>query len=385
MRVALVYDRVNKWGGAERVLSSLHAIWPEAPLFTAVYDRAGAPWADSFDVRPSFLQRIPFAKAFHESLPLLTPMAFEAFSFDAYDVVISVTSAEAKSIITKPSTMHVSYCLTPTRYLWSANKQYEHNPGMGVFSAPASWGLRAFGDTVRGWDLVSASRPDYYIAISNRVKERINTYYHRAVTDVIPPPVDLQFFKKGGKNASTDGYFLTVARLVGYKKIDLIIDAFNILGLPLVVIGDGRQKRELKKRAGKNIRIIDRHLTDSELVLYYEGCRAFVYAADEDFGLAPAEAQAMGKPVIAYTRSAVSEFVKDTVSGVLFDEQTVDSLIRAVRRFATHTFRAESCRKHVARYTKKVFETSMRTKIEDLYEVYKFAMYERVGGIKKVL
>jgi glycosyltransferase involved in cell wall biosynthesis len=363
MNVAFVYDRVNKWGGAERVLLALHKIWPKAPLFTAVYDKKRAAWADVFLVHPSFLQRIPGASLAHESLPGLTPMAFETFTFDEYDVVISVTSAEAKNIITKPQTLHICYCLTPTRYLWSGFSQYLKQPGLGMLSWVAGWGLKTFAPMLRKWDIVAASRPDYFIAISERVKERIKKYYGRDVIEVVYPPVDTnRFTSKGLSSVANADYFLTVSRLVSYKRLDIIIKAFNALKLPLVIIGDGRQKQELRKMAGATIRFIDHHLTDSELVRYYEGCRAFVYAADEDFGLAAAEAQAIGVPVIAYRQSGVAEVVSDRVSGVLFDQQTVESLQAAVREFLSLTFSKAACRAQV----ETMSEVHFRKRISDI-------------------
>lgn len=370
MRIALVYDRVNKWGGAERVLLALHKIWPTAPLFTAVYDKKRASWADVFRVHPSFLQRVPFAKYAHESLLGLTPIAFESFTFDAYDVVISVTSAEAKNVITKPDTLHICYCLTPTRYLWSGFTQYMNQPGFGIWSTAAAIGLRLLAPMLRVWDIVAASRPDYYIAISGRVKKRIEMYYHREVIDVIYPPVDTTRFQRSraGSGVKKRSYFLTVSRLVSYKRLDILIHAFNQLGLVLVIIGDGHQKRELKGLAQSNIQFIDRHLTDSELVRYYEGCRAFVYAADEDFGLAAAEAQAMGVPVIAYRQSGVAEIVKEDVSGMLFGAQTPDSLIEAVTAFQSKVFVSEACRKQVENMNEKSFRKRMRVLVNGLYQ-----------------
>ncbi|MEK7533188.1 MAG: glycosyltransferase [Patescibacteria group bacterium] len=370
MNVALVYDRVNKWGGAERVLLALHKIWPTAPLFTAVYDKKRASWADVFRVHPSFLQRIPFAKYAHESLLGLTPIAFESFTFDEYDVVLSVTSAEAKNVITKPDTLHICYCLTPTRYLWSGFTQYMNQPGFGIWSWGAAIGLRSLAPVLRAWDIVAASRPDYYIAISHRVKKRIEMYYHREVIDVIYPPVDTTRFqrRRAGRGTKKGSYFLTVSRLVSYKRLDVLIHAFNHLGLPLIIIGDGRQKRELSGIAQSNIQFIDRHLTDSELVRYYEGCRAFVYAADEDFGLAAAEAQAIGIPVIAYRQSGVAEIVKDHVSGILFEHQTADSLIQAVTSFQAEVFTSAACRKQVEDMDEKSFRRRIRAQVVTLYQ-----------------
>ncbi len=355
MKVALVYDRVNKWGGAERVLLALHKIWPDAPLYTAVYDPKGAPWASVFDVRPSFLQRIPFAKNHHELFPWLTPFAFESFSFDDFDTVISVTSAEAKGIITKPETLHMCYCLTPTRYLWSGYDDYIAHPGMGLVGAIASYILKRFAPRLRWWDMIAASRPDIYIAISQLVKNRIERYYHRHVDAVIYPPVDFQKFKIQNSRFKQEDYFLTVSRLVGYKRVDIIIDAFNTLGLPLKIIGDGKAKGELKKRAKGNIEFIDRYLTDEELTGYYQRCRALVFAGQEDFGLVAVEAQALGKPVICYKESGMAEAVKDTVTGVLFENQSVERLIGAIEQFQGMRYNEETIRNNVTRFDVRQF------------------------------
>jgi glycosyltransferase involved in cell wall biosynthesis len=369
MNVALVYDRVNKWGGAERVLGALHHLYPEAPLYTAVYDKARTSWADQFAVKPSFLTNIPFAKSAHEAFPWFTPLAFETFSFDGYDAVISVTSAEAKDIITKPGTTHICYCLTPTRYLWSGSDSYRQNPGFGAFNLMARLGLTLLAPILRSWDLVGAQRPDAYIAISERVKKRIEKYYHRDVAAVVYPPVDAARFmreSKAYKTAKKNGYFLTVSRLVGYKRIDLLIEAFNKLKLPLVIIGDGYQKGELKRIAGPTITFVDRYLTDSELVRYYGECRAFVYAADEDFGIAAVEAQSCGKPVIAYRHSGVSETVSVGVTGLLFEKQHVTSVMDAVRKFQSARFDPEECRKNAMRFDTNVFERTMKGVIQTI-------------------
>lgn len=374
MRVALVYDRVNKWGGAERVLLALHKIFPQAPLFTAVYDRKRASWARVFNVHPSFLQRIPFAHYIHESLPIVTPMAFESFSFDEYDIVISVTSAEAKDIITKPETLHICYCLTPTRYLWSGYEQYQKNPGLGIFSAIASGVLRAFAPTLRNWDLIASHRADYYIAISERVKKRIETYYKREVAAVIHPPVDLTKFavqQDYVPKALDQPYYLTVSRLVSYKRLDIVIEAFNELGLPLVIVGDGRHKRVLQRMARTNIRFIDHHLTDSDLVRYYEGCRAFVFAGDEDFGLSALEAQAMGKPVIAYKESGIAEIVKDNDTGILFSEQTRESLTQAVIQCQTRKFSSTTARKQAEKFGEAKFCARMEKTVRQILETHR--------------
>lgn len=357
MKIALVYDRINKWGGAERVLLALHEIWPDAPLYTAVYDPERAPWAKVFDIRPSFLQYFPFAKSHHEFYPWLTQMAFESFSFDEYDVVISVTSAEAKAIITKPHTVHICYCLTPTRYLWSGYETYQETAN-GLMKTVHRW----MAPRLRQWDMVAASRPDYYIAISDRVKKRIETYYHRTVTKVIYPPVDVDTYKvKNGRD-----YFLVVSRLVGYKRIDAIIHAFNAFRLPLVIVGKGYAEGELRRLAGPTIRFVTDHLTDSELAAYYGNCRAFVTMADEDFGISTAEALAAGKPVIGLRASGTGEIVADGETGVLVGSQTPEALREAVGTFERMTFDVNLCRKSVERFDTHAFKKTMKREIERL-------------------
>ena len=333
------------------MLLALHKIWPDAPLYTAVYDPEKAEWAKVFRVHPSFLQSMPFAKTNHEFYPWLTPMAFSSFSFDGFDAVISVTSAEAKNIMTKPGTTHISYMLTPTRYLWSGEKDYRSQGILG-------YGLRMMGSTLKRWDVYASTRPDYYIAISERVKERIETYYHQKVAQVVYPPVDEKWF--AASREKTEGYFLTVSRLVGYKRVDVLIRAFNRLKLPLVVVGQGWEKQNLNALAGETITFVDRHLTDEELLRYYARCRAFVYAADEDFGLAAAEAQAAGVPVVAYRQSGVSEIVKNGETGILFDAQTPKAVTDAVTAFSHKRFLPEACRAQAKRMSEQSFSDTMK-------------------------
>lgn len=357
LRIALVYDRVNKWGGAERVLLALHEIWPDAPLFTAVFNANRAKWANVFTVKPSFIQHIPFAKSNHEWFPWLTPMAFESFSFDDYDVVISVTSAEAKYVITKPKTIHICYCLTPTRYLWSGHEEY----------AKSSRALRILTPTLRRWDRIASSRPDYYIAISKRVKARIEKYYGRKVAAVIYPPVETEKFKM--KKQYGD-YYLVVSRLVRYKRIDLIIDAFNDLKLPLVIVGSGHDEHLLRGRASDTILFVSSHLTDAELGAYYGSCRAFLSAADEDFGIAAVEAQAAGAPVIAYAQSGTAEVVRDGKTGILFHEQSKESIIEAVRKIQGMSIKKQACEENARRFKRERFVNEMKETVYKLYNDY---------------
>lgn len=379
MRIALVYDRVNKWGGAERVLLAIHRVYPEADLFTAVYRKEHARWADVFRVKPSFLQGIPFLRSRHEYIPFLTPMAFETFSFSGYDVVLSVTSAEAKNIITKPETLHICYCLTPTRYLWNAVEEYDHRPGFGMFDPVIKRAYRKIVPVLRRWDTVAAMRPDAYIAISELVGRRILMYYHRTPEAVIYPPVDVTTFSVSARRppvpVASEGlppeYFLCVARGVGYKRLDLAVRVFSQLRKPLVIVGRGREYGNLARLAGPTVRFVTRYLTDEELALYYQNCRAFVHAGSEDFGIAAAEAQACGKPVIAYRDSGISEIVRDRETGLLFDDQSEFGLRSAIEAFEAMVFSASVCRRNAVRFSTERFMKEISSSVAAMQSSYR--------------
>ncbi len=367
MKIALVYDRVNKFGGAERVLLALHQIWPQAPLYTSVYNPAGATWAKDFEVIPSFVNKLPLAKSNHEIYPWLMPLAFESFDFSEFDVVISVTSAEAKGIITRPETLHLCYCLTPTRYLWSGYRHYYKNPRYGLLNPLAKVLLRPMLLKLKQWDKIASQRPDYYLAISKTVKKRIKKYYQRD-SKVIYPAVDVNKFKSTRRYLLDAGrYFLVVSRLVSYKRVDVIVDAFNQLGLPLKIIGDGSERKYLGAKAKKNIEFLGQELTDNQLVGYYQECLSLVFAGEEDLGLVSLEAQACGKPVIAYKMGGVGETVIDGKTGILFYPQTSQALIKAVKNFKAENFETKEIRQNALKYSEKIFCQKFKAKVEDLW------------------
>ncbi len=356
MKIALVYDRVNKIGGAERVLEAIHEIWPQAPLYTAVYYSQGAPWAKKFKIIPSFLNKWPLAKKHHEFYPWLTPLAFESFDFSDFDLVISITSAEAKGIITKTKTKHLCYCLTPTRYLWSGYDDYFFNKGLRWLAQPiVEW--------MRGWDQTAAQRPDEYLAISQEVQKRIKKYYHRQSV-VLYPPVDTEKFHPAEKNQKGD-YFLIVSRLVPYKKVDLAVQAFNQLKKPLKIIGEGIEKNRLKEMAKGNIEFLGK-LTDQELLSYYQDCRALIFPQEEDFGLVPLEAQACGKPVIAFAGGGALETVIEGRTGTFFKPQRVKALIKKVENFKDQDYQAKDCRTNAEKFNKTIFKENFKKLIEKM-------------------
>ncbi len=371
MKVALVYDRVNKFGGAERVLLTLHEMFPDASLYTSVYNSESAGWAKVFPkIYTSFIQRIPFAKTRHESLPFLMPIAFEGFNFDSYDLVISITSEAAKGIITKPGTLHICYCLTPTRYLWSHYDQYFSSKGRLAFGWKEM--AKPIVNYLRSWDKVASGRPDKIIAISSEVQHRIKKYYD-SDSEIIFPPVDIGKIQKiisepltvnrrgikNGKRKTQNGkqsYFLIVSRLVAYKKVDLAIEAFNELGLPLIIVGKGREESKLKAMANKNI-VFKGFVNDKEIVELMQKANAFIYPQEEDFGITAVEAQAAGCPVIAYKAGGVLDTVIDGITGVFFDKQNKESLVFAVQKFNTLKFNKKELIKNAERFSKDRFKS----------------------------
>ncbi len=357
MKTALVYDRVNKWGGAERVLLALHEIFPEAPLYTSVYNSKTAPWAKVFSkVIPSFLQKIPFASSNHEFLGALTPIAFESFDFSKYDLVISVSSEAAKGIITKPGTLHICYCLTPTRYLWSGYDIYFKNPVLGFLSKPVVLYLRK-------WDKIAAQRPDVMVAISSEVAKRIKKYYGREA-DVIYPPVKLAYSEKRTADRNKK-YYLVVNRLVLYKKVDLVIEVFNQLKWPLIVVGTGSEERRLKSMSkSKNIKFVG-EVADGDLINYYQGTRALIMPQEEDFGMVSIEAQAVGVPVIAYKKGGSLETVVEGKTGIFFDHQTPESLIAAIERFDKMQFNRRELVNNAERFSQEKFKNEFKRLVEE--------------------
>lgn len=346
-QIALVYDRVNKWGGAERVLLSLHKMFPKAELFTSVYDKKSASWAKVFPkVTTSFLQKIPFAKSNHELLAPLMPLAFESFDFSGYDLVISVTSEAAKGIKTSGKTIHICYCLTPTRYLWSGYSDYFKGLAFKSITKPIVRYLRS-------WDIKAAKRPDVIIAISTEVQKRIKKYYHRD-SKIVFPPVNTSTLN-GNKVFRQKTYYLMVSRLdYGYKKVDLAIETFNKLGYSLIIVGSGRDEVRLKSIANKNIKFMGK-VTDKKLREIYRSAKALIMPQVEDFGIVALEAQSLGVPVIAFKSGGVLDTVIDKRTGVLFNKQNSESLRKAVLRFDKMKFKVDNLVTNAKKFSEEKF------------------------------
>lgn len=360
MKVALVYDRVNKTGGAERVLMDLHRLYPDAPLFTLVHNESTAIWSKNFKVISTFFNKIKFFRNHHELLAPFAALAFETFDFREFDVVISITSAEAKSIITKPTTLHICYCLTPTRYLWSANREYrEAFPIKPVFDLYLKF--------ARISDLIFANRPDYYLSISKEVQRRVSKYYQKN-SEVIYPAIDYDFFSTPHQHKKQD-YYLVVNRLVPYKRTDIVIEAFNQLDKPLKIVGIGSEETRLKKIAGDNIDFLG-NVDDVRLRQLYAKAKAIICPQDEDFGLTSLEAAAAGTPALAYKSGGYLETIVDNDTGLFFEDQTKDAIISIVNRFEAghHQISLKHCREQAAQFGKDRFAKAFSAKVDKIWQ-----------------
>jgi len=360
VRVALVHDYLNQYGGAERVLEALHELYPDAPVYTSLYDPDAMP--DHFrtwDIRTSFLQRMPLVRRFHRAFLLLYPPAFESFDLRYYDVVISNSSSWAKSVITPPETLHICYCLTPMRWAWNY-RDYLVRENLG---RPIRRLLPVAIHYLRMWDAVTSSRVDRYIGISRAVVGRIAKHYGREA-DLIPPPVDTCSIPMG--NGQDDNY-LVVSRLIPYKKIDLAVAACSQLGLPLTVIGDGRDRARLEGLAGPTVRFVGR-VSDADVHAALSGCRAFLFPGEEDFGIAPVEAMAAGRPVVAYAGGGALDTVVDGITGRLFAPQTEDALVDRLRTFDPQDFDPQTIRDHALRFDTRAFQEAIGAYVERAWD-----------------
>lgn len=353
MKVAITTDWLNSFGGAERVLVELHSMFPEAPIYTTVYDPSGLPdFMQGWDVRPSFLQKIPFAKRRHQWLLPLMPMAFEQFDLREYDLVITTNSACAKGVITRPDAVNLCYCYTPCRYIWDLYHEYTRGHGARALIAPVAHWLRV-------WDRLAADRVDHFVAISDEVASRIRKHYRRE-SEVIYPPVDVERFAPNGK--APEDFYLVVSRLVPYKRVDLAVEACNRLGRRLLVVGDGPERRRLEAIAGPTVEFLGKR-GDDELADLYARCRALLFPGHEDFGIVPVEVQAAGRPVVAYGRGGAAETVVHGVTGLLFAEQSVAALVSAMEQSEDRSWDAAACQENARRFDAKEFRRQIARKL----------------------
>ncbi len=360
MRVALIHDWLNQNGGAERVLEVLHGMYPDAPIFTSIYEpRALPPHWRTWDIRTSFMQRLPLARRRHEVFLPLYPLAFSRMDLSGFDLIISNSSGFAHSVPVPPGAVHINYCLTPPRFLWSPGAYLAReriHPAARMALPPAIAALRR-------WDQASVRDVTCFVAISEAVRARIRRAYQRE-SELIFPPVDTAAFQPAD---SVGDYYLIASRLIPYKRVDLAVRAFTALGLPLVIAGQGRDRGPLQAMAGPTVHFAG-WVPEERLKQLIARCKAFVFPGEEDFGIAPLEAQAAGRPVIAYAAGGALETVVDGTTGVFFHEPTVESLMAAIQRMESATFDPAEIRRHAQQFDTAVFREQFRALVTRVTE-----------------
>lgn len=358
--VAIVYDRVNTpYGGAEQVLLALHQLYPTAPLFTAVYDPKKAKWATVFpQVIVSDLNKIPFFNQLHRWIPFLMPLAFESFDLEAYDIIISVTSAEAKGVMTKPAQLHLCYLLTPPRYLYQGR---EHSlQSHWLFKIPPiKWLAKLLLNYLTWWDQQAILRPDLIVPISQRVTQRIRTYYPTIKpAAVIYPPVAPALTKAVPLPIPQD-FFLINSRLVSYKHLDQAILACAELDQNLVIVGSGPEKNNLEKLVKQlnktNQIIFYQNINPEQLAYLYQHCQALLMPGEEDFGLVALEANSYGKPVLINSKSGAAECIDHTLHGCHISQEKAENIKQSLELFTKTNFESTRLLKNMKKYDTNTF------------------------------
>jgi glycosyltransferase involved in cell wall biosynthesis len=339
MRVAIIHYWLVSMRGGEKVIETLCRMFPDADLFTHVYDPdAVSDTIRRHKVTTTFINSLPSARRFYKQYLPLMPMALEQIDLRGYDLIISSESGPAKGVIPPAGALHICYCHSPMRYLWNMYHDYRERAGFVTRMM-----MPPLAHYLRNWDAVSATRVDHFIANSHTVAERIEKYYRRE-SKVIHPPVEVDQYQDVSEQEVED-YYLMVGELVAYKRPDLAIEAFNAMKRRLVVIGGGEMLAEVRKLAGPTITILGSQPLDV-LKHHYARCRALIFPGEEDFGMVPVEAMASGRPVVAFGKGGATETVQSGVSGLFFEEQSKEAIIRAVEKFEHMKFDPVAIRAH---------------------------------------
>lgn len=361
-RVAIVCDWIKDWWGAELVLEQIMEIFPDADIYASVFWQQDNPLFEWRNITTSFIQKIPILNTSHKLALTLRQDAFESFDLTNYDVVISSTSAESKWVITKPTCLHICYCHTPTRYFWSHYQEYLDMMEFGILNPIGRFVMPKIIKRLRTWDYAAAQRPDYFIANSKNTQWRITKYYNRE-SEVIYPSIHTSEFPL---TENKWDYYLAVGRCIPYKKFDLLVDTFNENGKKLIIVTntDNTFCRNLKKISKDNI-TWKMNLPRNEIIGLYASAKCFVFPPEEDFWLVPVEAQACGTPVIAYGVWWALETVVSWKTGIFFDDQTPESLQKAIDQFESMTFDAHTIHSHAKQFDSRIFKEKLVSFIEE--------------------
>lgn len=361
MKLALVHDWMNQIGGAEDVLDVMVGMYPDAPIFTSIYAPQKMPphWQE-WDIQTLWIDRLPFIHDKHQAYFPFYALAFSQLNLSNYDVVLSNKSGFCHFVQTGPETQHVCYCLAPTRYVW----QYDSYMARENVAKPLRELLRPLIHLLKDWDYRAAQRVDRFIAISSEIQARIRQYYRRDSVIVFPPVDAAERFQPA---AYHDDYFLSVGRLVPYKRVDLAVEACTRLGLPLKVAGRGRDFEALQEKAGPTVEFLG-FVPDEDLPELYARAKAFIFPGLEDFGITPVQAQAAGRPVIAYKGGGALDTVIPGKTGLFFEEQRVESLMSVLQDFDASRYNPQDCREHALSFDRSVFKSQLAQIIEEAYQ-----------------
>lgn len=356
MKIAIVHDYLNQYGGAERVLEEFMEIWPEATLFTSIYDPKRMPEKyKKWNIVTSVLNKIPFIFRNHQIFLPFYHHAFESFDFSNFDLVISSSSGFAHGVLTGPQTLNICYSHSPPRFLWTFH-EYAARERLGKL---AQFAISPFIPRLRVWDRVAADRTNHWISTSRVVQNRIRRYYGKN-SAIIPPPVNTSNFTVGEGEGQ---YFLLLMRLVGWKVPDIVVDACTRHNLPLVVAGDGRELNNLRQRAGPSVKFVGR-VNDEQMEPLYRDAKALILPSEEDFGITPLESMAAGRPVIAYRRGGALDTIIDGHTGIFFAEQSVASLSEALLAFEKMSFDPWAIRLHAEQFDSARFRANLLAFVE---------------------
>jgi glycosyltransferase involved in cell wall biosynthesis len=365
-RIAIVHDWLTNMGGAERVVLALHDAFPDAPIYTSTFTPETMPAFKGLDIRTTSLQNLPGPlRKLHKFFPMLRVKAFRKLDLSEFDIIISSSSAESKQVRkTRPDQIHICYCHTPIRYYWSHYDEYKKDPGFGGLNWLVRLAMPLLVPALKKADYAAAQNVDVFVANSSEVQKRIKKYYGKSST-VIHPPVDTDRFTPSLKR---DDYYVALGRQVPYKRIDLAVAAATKLGLKLKVFGNGSDHQRLVDMAGPNIEFFSNRFgnaSDEAVSHALDHAKGYIFPAEEDFGIVQVEALAAGAPVIAFAKGGALDIVQDNESGVLFDHQTVDDVVAAIKKAEDIAFHPSTLRRKARRFDKSLFITKMQKIVRD--------------------
>lgn len=382
-KVAIVHDWLTNMGGAEKVVLALHEAFPHAPIYTSTYVPENVPEFKGFDVRPSSLQKLPRSlRRLHKLLPSLRTKAFQKLDLSEFDIIISSSSAEAKQVRkTRPDQIHICYCHTPIRYYWSHYDEYKKGDALGKLGPLIRPLVPLMVPAQRKADYEAAQKVDVFIANSTEVQDRIKKYYNRN-SIVVNPPVETKRFSP---SQVREKFYVALGRQVPYKRIDLAVAAATKLNLPLKVFGNGSEHEKLVAMAGKNVKFYtDRrgNASDKAVTDALNHAKGFIFPSDEDFGIVQVEALAGGTPVIAYGKGGALDIVTDEETGILFSEQTVDSVVEAITRAQGFNFKPTLLAQRAKRFDKGLFITKIKKIVADEYTKHVDSIEIKIKKVK---